>query len=271
MKHPARKFEPILPFLQCPKCKGAFSVSENSLLCSSGHRYDLAAKGYLNVAPNADPSRYDRKLFESRRRILTGELYREVIDAISAHGDAFMPHAKLVADAGCGEGSFLMQCSSAQHRVGFDLSKDAIRMASSGGNPLPWLVADLTSMPFRDGSVDILYNILSPAHYAEFSRVLSKDGILIKVVPNGGYLKEIRAIAKENNVYSNEKVIKHLAEHFSIVKTEVIQKTHPITDAQAQDFLRMTPLMFGLDPTKMNAGELHSMTIDVTVVTARKQ
>lgn len=271
MNKTAEKFTPILSSLRCPKCKGRVTVAENSLLCESGHRYDFAAKGYLNVAPNAHASRYDKTLFEARRRILNGTLYSDVVEAIQRQVNAFVPSAWIAVDCGCGEGTFLWKLGGAKKLVGIDLSKDAIRMAASGGNPLLWMVADLTSLPFSEESVDVLYNILSPAHYGEFSRVLSKDGILVKVIPNASYLGEIRALVKADSIYSNEKVLLHLRERFSVIDEARITKTHPITETEAQDFLRMTPLLFGLDPSKADVSKLGTMTVDVTVVTAKKR
>ena len=61
------------------------------------------------------------------------------------------------------------------------------------------MIANLSNLPFRDNSVSCILNILTPANYTEFFRVLGKDGYLIKVIPNAEYLKEIRSItaAKE--------------------------------------------------------------------------
>ncbi len=55
-----------------------------------------------------------------------------------------------------------------------------------------WCVADLAAAPFRNRSFDAILNILSPSNYAEFERLLSDDGIVLKVIPRSGHLKELR-------------------------------------------------------------------------------
>ena len=57
--------------------------------------------------------------------------------------------------------------------------------------------------------MDILLDIFSPANYGEFRRVLSKDGILIKVIPTENHLKEIRQKVQDqltNKDYSNQDI-----------------------------------------------------------------
>lgn len=61
-----------------------------------------------------------------------------------------------------------------------------------------WFVADLANLPIADQSVAVIMNILSPANYQEFKRVLVDDGLIIKVVPRSDYLAELReAIGKK--------------------------------------------------------------------------
>lgn len=44
-------------------------------------------------------------------------------------------------------------------------------------------MADLNNIPLKDESIDIILNILSPSNESEMSRLLKKDGIIIKVTP----------------------------------------------------------------------------------------
>ncbi len=54
------------------------------------------------------------------------------------------------------------------------------------------MIGDLANLPLLDNSIDILLNLLSPANYQEFARVLKPGGLLIKVIPGSEYLKEVR-------------------------------------------------------------------------------
>ena len=72
---------------------------------------------------------------------------------------------------------------------GLDNSKDAIELAVKEDKLNPYMVANLANLPFKDGSVSCILNILTPANYEEFFRVLGDDGYLIKIIPNAKLLK----------------------------------------------------------------------------------
>lgn len=44
-------------------------------------------------------------------------------------------------------------------------------------------MGDLANIPIKSESMDLLINIFTPSNYSEFTRILKKDGYLIKVVP----------------------------------------------------------------------------------------
>lgn len=263
----AEKFFNCTELLRCPVCGTAFSQSGASLVCTKGHTFDPSRKGYVHFAPNAAPSHYDRTLFEARRRILEAGFYDAVIEAIR---NAMPKDAEVVLDAGCGDGTFTKRLQG-KTTIGIDLSKDAILLASRGGGPILWAVGDLTRLPVADASVDVILNLFSPAHYAEFRRVLKPGGRLLKLVPQEGYLREIRALMGDRlrrESYSNEAVVMHLSERFRIEGRIRITQTHPLTPEQARDFLAMTPLTFGADTETLDADALHGITVDTELLIA---
>ena len=78
---------------------------------------------------------------------------------------------KTVVDVGCGEGSFLAELSQAGLsglKIGFDLSKEGIYLASNQPIDAFWCVADLTNLPFANEGLDTILNIFSPSHYQNF-------------------------------------------------------------------------------------------------------
>ena len=264
----AEKFFQKIELLRCPICGAAFSQCGASLNCRSGHTFDPSKKGYVHFAPNAGPSRYDRVLFEARRRILEAGFYDAVVETIRSE----MPKdTDVVLDAGCGDGSFT-KALQGRTTIGLDLSKDAIALAAYGGGPILWTVGDLTKLPVRDGAVDVILNLFSPACYAEFARVLKKNGLLLKLVPQSGYLREIRALAGDrlrHETYSNESVVSHLSERFRLMDRVRVTKTFPLNGTQSRDFLMMTPLTFGVDVGALDANELKEITIDVELLIAK--
>ena len=263
------KFFQKIELLRCPVCGTAFSHCGASLRCKTGHTFDPSKKGSVNFAPNAAVSRYDAALFSARRRILEAGFYDAVIEAIRSEMPA---KGGTVLDAGCGDGTFT-KALQGETTVGIDLSKDAIRLAASGGGPVLWMVGDLSRLPIQCDSVDVVLNLFSPANYAEFARVLRTDGVLLKLVPQSGYLSEIRALLGgrlRHETYSNEAVVSHLSERFCVKRRVRITHTFPLTPEQAADFLRMTPLMFGMEPDALDPTALKEITVDVELVISQK-
>lgn len=264
----AEKFFKNTELLRCPVCGTAFSRCDASLRCANGHTFDPSRKGYVHFVPNAAPSRYDRTLFEARRRILSAGFYDAVVQAIR---EAMPIDAGVVLDAGCGDGTFT-KALMGQTTIGLDLSKDAILLAASGGGPILWIIGDLTRLPLSDSSADVVLNLFSPAHYAEFARVLKPNGKLLKLVPQEGYLKEIRALMGDRlrkETYTNEAVVAHLSERFTLENRIRICNVFPLTTEQAEDFLLMTPLTFGVSTETLDAASLSEITIDVELLIAR--
>ena len=261
------KFFEHIRLLRCPVCGTAFLQYGASLRCENGHTFDPSRKGYVNFTPNAAPSRYDKALFEARRRILEAGFYDFVIEAIRA---AMPENASVVLDAGCGDGTFTKRLMG-ETTVGIDLCRDAIVLAARGGGPVLWAVGDLTRIPVTDASADVILNLFSPAHYAEFSRVLKGDGVLLKLVPQEGYLREIRTLMGDrlrHERYSNDAVVAHLCERFRLNDRIRITRTFALDPEHARDFLAMTPLTFSAVPDADDANRLSEITIDVELLVA---
>lgn len=260
----AEKFFEHIDLLRCPACGAAFSRAAQSLVCENGHTFDVSSRGYVHFLPNAGPSKYDASLFEARRRILEAGFYDGVMKAIAG---AIPQDAGVLLDAGCGDGTFTKTLAQGV-TIGLDNSKDAITLAARGGNPVLWTVGDLTRLPVWDASVDVILNLFSPAHYAEFRRVLKPDGRLLKLVPQSGYLKEIRALTGSRD-YSNEAVVSHLKERFRLLDRVRITESYDLSESQARDFLAMTPLTFDVAPETLDASRLTHITIDVELLIAQ--
>ena len=120
--------------------------------------------------------------------------------------------------------------------------------------------------------MDILLDIFSPANYGEFQRVLSKDGILIKVIPTENHLKEIRQMVQDQLTkkdYSNQDIKEHFQEHFSIQASQIASLTKTITTEQRQALLSMTPLLFHVDQTKIDWSQLTEITIEAEILVGK--
>ena len=82
------------------------------------------------------------------------------------------PSIRNILDVGCGEGFYARQIQQRTERniFAFDLSREAIQIASKKDKrkAVKWFVTDLSKIPLKDGSMDCILDIFSPAHYKEF-------------------------------------------------------------------------------------------------------
>ncbi|WP_173276604.1 MULTISPECIES: putative RNA methyltransferase [unclassified Streptococcus] len=261
----------------CPICRENLTLVESSLKCNNRHSFDLAKFGYVNLAPQIKQSvNYDKENFQNRQQILESGFYRAILEAIS---DLLSnsKNAKTILDIGCGEGFYsrkLQESHPDKTFYAFDISKDSVQIAakSEPNWAVNWFVGDLARLPIKDASMDILLDIFSPANYGEFRRVLSKDGILIKVIPTENHLKEIRQRVQNqltNKDYSNQDIKNHFQEHFTILSSQITSLTKHITAEQLQALLSMTPLLFHVDQSKIDWSQLTEITIEAEVLVGK--
>ena len=261
----------------CPICQENLTLVESSLKCSNRHSFDLAKFGYVNLAPQIKQSaNYDKENFQNRQQILEAGFYQAILETIS-NLLATNPSAKTILDIGCGEGFYsrkLQESHSDKTFYAFDISKDSVQIAAKSESnwAVNWFVGDLARLPIKDACMDILLDIFSPANYGEFRRVLSQNGILIKIVPTENHLKEIRQMVQDQLTkkdYSNQDIKEHFQEHFSIQSSQIASLTKPITPEQRQALLSMTPLLFHIDQSKIDWSQLTEITIEAEILVGK--
>ena len=261
----------------CPICQENLTLVETSLKCNNRHSFDLAKFGYVNLAPQIKQSaNYDKENFQNRQQILEAGFYQAILEDISDLL-ASPKTTKTILDIGCGEGFYsrkLQERYPDKTFYAFDISKDSVQIAakSEPNWAVNWFVGDLARLPIKDGSMDILLDIFSPANYGEFRRVLSKDGILIKVIPTKNHLKELRQKVQDqltNKDYSNQDIKNHFQEHFTILSSQTASLTKTITAEQLQALLSMTPLLFHIDQTKIDWSQLIEISIEAEVLVGK--
>ena len=258
----------------CPICQENLTLVESCLKCNNRHSFDLAKFGYVNLAPQIKHSaNYDKENFQNRQQILEAGFYQAILDAVSDLL-ASSKTTTTILDIGCGEGFYsrkLQESHSEKTFYAFDISKDSVQIAakSEPNWAVNWFVGDLARLPIKDASMDILLDIFSPANYGEFRRVLSKDGILIKVIPTENHLKEIRQRVQDqltNKDYSNQDIKNHFQEYFTILSNQTVSLTKTITTEQLQALLSMTPLLFHIDQSKIDWSQLTEITIEAEIL-----
>ena len=261
----------IASLLRCPLCGEPFERRGNSLVCGQRHCYDVARQGYVNLAPERREKLYTKQLFESRARVFESGLFSPVVDALSDALTHFVPGTSpVVVDAGCGEGYYIRRVCPEREmtRVGFDLSKDAVRLAARGDKEAAFFAADLAHIPLADGCADAVLDVFTPANYAEFGRILKPGGVLMKLAPRAGYLSELRAAARgllRSAAYDGAQVDRYAREHMDVLERRTITYTRSVPPELVRELARMTPMLAGIDVDALDLSGVTQITIDETL------
>jgi len=273
MKKAYEKFRNIEELFECPLCRSTMVVKERSFECKKGHCFDVSAKGYVNFIPAHRHTSYDKNLFVSRKRMLESGIYDCIVEEVKKYADGC---GKVILDAGCGEGYFARKFlfDNGCDILAVDIEKDAVKMAAAGGGEICWTVADIANMPFADSSTDVLLNILSPANYAEFGRIIKKEGIIIKVVPGKNHLIELRravAGALRNVEYTNENVVEHFEKRLKLIGRSKLSLLKNIDKALLEDLFTMTPMTRDIDKGSIKMNGINKVTVDLEVLIGKKR
>ena len=262
-----------LDCLQCTVCGGKMVATEAGFSCPKGHGVNLNKKGCLNLLSQRVETYYDTDLFQARQRVFEAGCYLPVVEAI----ESLLPTGEQrLLDAGCGEGWYLktlLERHPTWQGAGVDLSREAIWAATNWPCTALWCVADLRRLPFAEESFTCVLDVLTPANYEEFARVLQKGGLLIKVYPGRDYLKEIRA-ARGMPLYEEGQVDAYLQQKTQLLRRERVTIAQPVDANLWRDFVWMTPLNQDLslaEKEKLAQAPADTVTIDlhVTAVAVR--
>ena len=279
-----KKITEIEPALLCPICNQSLSWSNNQMQCINHHAFDVAKKGYLNLAPQHLEKYYTQELFEARQKIMGElELYDGLYSLLLNILKKEVENNKQIRmlDLGSGEGSHLQLLYNDWLErfpkndplfIGLDIAKEGIQTAAKYYQDPLWLVADLSHIPFDDNSVDGILTILSPSNYEEIQRVLKKkEGWFIKVIPGSNYLKELREIVlpEEEVEYDPSNILSHFKENFSSTyKKETFYQRVPIEKEYLESLIEMTPLTQHIDKKTKEFlfDEVKHITVDLIIL-----
>ena len=137
---------------------------------------------------------YERKYMGKYEEKLCSSWYRGIISSL--HDKNIAISRKIVLEAGCGSGSFLFWLiKHGAFPIGVDISLKALKVASfemkKRGLHLELILADVTSLPFRSGSFDILFCAETLEHvplynkgFQELIRTCKKGGFIVTSTPN---------------------------------------------------------------------------------------
>lgn len=267
-----------LALFRCPVCQQPLTkVGERSVSCGLGHQLDFNKHGYLHFLKGAADTEYGREMFLARRQLLSAGLFKPLLAKVAAA----LPHRPLkILDVGTGEGTPLYQLAQLRSEsqdtlVGFDIAKAGVTLATQLTFSAFFCVADLRQLPFNDHSFDVIVELFSPSDYAEFNRVLKAGGTLIKVIPNAGYLLELRHLLygedDRHYHYDNHRVLDLFKRHYLSSRVQQVKYHFPIPDGLQAPLVEMTPLHWGKGAKQLTAVDLtnlNQVTVDVSLLIA---
>jgi 23S rRNA (guanine745-N1)-methyltransferase len=180
---------------RCPVCRArlARTDDERSWACGSGHSFDVAREGYVNLLldrhsrqPGDSP-----EMVSARRRFLATGAYDTLSSAIA---DAVASqHPEVVLDVGCGEGRHT-RAVTAPAVLGVDVAKTAVAAASRAHPGGTYAVASAADLPLADGVVDVTMAVFAPVVPAELARVIRPGGTAVVAHPGPLHLDGLRRL-----------------------------------------------------------------------------
>lgn len=248
----------LLEFLSCPACGGAFRWVEGSLRCPSGHTFDVARQGYVNLlAGNPPPGTADTaEMVQARDEFLREGHYAFLAEVVSRCAAPYLEEG-LVVDAGAGTGYYLsavLQRAPSARGLALDISKFALKRAARAHPRLGAVVWDVwRPLPLGSGVAAVVLNIFAPRNAPEFRRILAPKGILLVVTPTAAHLRELVSALGLLSVDSRkeERLDETLTPFFRLETREEHAFSLTLSPAQVETLVRMGPSAHHIGPEEL--------------------
>lgn len=235
--------------LKCPVCDESIWIDKNRYLCKSGHSFDIAKEGYVNLLDGGHRAGNligdNKNMAYSRQSFLNKGYFDALTNQLKQCFENIGLDNACVLDICCGEGyySSVLSQKLPYHFFGFDISKEMVRLAAKKKSPVTYFVANMAHLPISDSSVDIAFHLFAPFHNSEFSRVLKDGGYLFSVIPGRRHLFELKQIMYENPYENDEQP--PAAENFTLVDTIHVSDTITLDNSEdIMSLLKMTPYFY---------------------------
>ncbi|GAB3822346.1 methyltransferase domain-containing protein [Tessaracoccus terricola] len=256
---PSDALQRVAGWLACPNCAAPMELADGVLRCGTGHAFDVARQGYVNLLGRAAPANADTPaMLAARDRFLSSGHYRDLSDAVAA---AVAGRERLL-EVGAGTGHHLaaaLDASPGALGLASDVSPAAARRAAKAHPRMAAVVADTwAGLPLADASVDAVACVFAPRNPAEFARVLQPGGTLVVVVPGPDHLVELRRRHGLLDVGADKlvEVTAQLREHFSPAATVEVRRRLQLREAEATALVAMGPNAFHAAPERVPAADV---------------
>jgi 23S rRNA (guanine745-N1)-methyltransferase len=181
-------------YLRCPYCGGGLSLAGGAVRCPSGHSFDLARHGYVDLTGAGRPAAGDSaEMVAARETFLAAGHFEVVTAAVAAEacgaGDDGRDEG-CVVEVGAGTGYHLSRARGSRSGIALDSSRHAARRAARDGHGA--VVCDVwRGLPVRDGVAAAVLCVFAPRNAAEMRRILAPGGVIVVVTPTPRHLVEL--------------------------------------------------------------------------------
>ena len=265
--------------LACPMDGQPLTREQGSWRCPAGHSFDIARQGYINLLPVQNKRSKDpgdsKEMVLARQEFLNAGHYKPIADAVSDLVNASTASDRTVniLDAGCGEGYYLRELTKSRlinngsrlHLTGVDISKWAVMAAARQEKNAVWIVGSNANLPLLPASQDVILCMFGFPVYPEFSRVLTAQGILIKVDAGPDHLIELREIIYPSIKAPNQS--ENTPPGFTLLEQQSLRYTIRLnSQTQISQLLTMTPHLYRITAEgRARAEALTELSLTVNV------
>jgi 23S rRNA (guanine745-N1)-methyltransferase len=238
----------VVQALRCSVCSNPVDLVGRTVRCETGHSFDLARHGYVNLLHAKIPAGTadTQDMVAARVEFLDSGLYAPLADEIARSVTRFAGSG-LVVDAGAGTGYYLAHALDASPEatgLAMDVSAIALRRAARAHPRLGAAVWNLWEpWPVKSESASVVLNVFAPRNGAEFRRVLRADGALVVAAPNPAHLRELASLVDMLKVddRKEERLDATLSEFFRLEGREDVTREVSMSPDQVRQVVRMGP------------------------------
>jgi 23S rRNA (guanine745-N1)-methyltransferase len=237
----------LVAVLRCPACQRGLTLIDRTAKCASGHSYDLAKQGYLNLLPSASTGidGDSAAMIGARTVFLGGGHYAPIRDALILA--AGLREDDVVVEVGVGTGYYLagvLGAAAGRRGIALDVSRYAARRAAKADPRIGSVVCDAwRELPLQDNSAQWMLNVFAPRNAAEMARVLAPGGSLLVVTPNQQHLAQLVDVLGLVKVdeQKERRLQESLSGEFVQTGSEIVEETMRLDRTAVEQLVLMTP------------------------------
>lgn len=247
--------------LICPVCARPLADNGKTLVCVGNHSFDKSKEGYVNLltgSRSGDKIGDNATMARMRRDFLNKGYYDKLSDAVT-DSVCSLASSGCVTDICCGEGYYTARLAESfpGMTLGFDISKEMVRLAAKRRSKAFFFVANMAHIPLESESQSACVHMFAPFNTQEFSRIIKPGGYLVSAVPGKYHLIGLKQ-AVYDEPYLNGETVRD-TDGFDIYdKRSVLYDITLESSADINALFMMTP--YGWKTSEKDAKKLNALT-----------